>query len=126
MFEIDRSLIVVRPKQPFLDWVQSVDYEEGLTLGDLRVDPSAYLIPQLWTNDEQPAILRWCYGVVFEAELDSWYTDPALWPQNRDLEMFLEWFDIEFHSGVFDLCDEPIRIIDYDSEDGGEPNSNGN
>ncbi len=55
MFEIDRSLIVVKPKQPFLDWVQAVDYEEGLTLEHVRDDPSAYLIPQLWDNDEQPA-----------------------------------------------------------------------
>ena len=31
MFEIDRSLMVVTPKQPFLDWAQSVDYEENLT-----------------------------------------------------------------------------------------------
>jgi hypothetical protein len=126
MFDIDRSLIVVRPKQPFLDWVQSVDYEESLKLEHVRDDPSAYLIPELWYKEEQPAILTWCYEVVFEAELESWYTDPALWPPNRDLKVFLEWFDVEFHSGVFDLCDGPIRILDDASEDDGEPNSNGN
>jgi hypothetical protein len=25
--------------------------------------------------------------------------------------MFLNWFEVEFHSLVFDLCDEPIRVI---------------
>ena len=125
MFDIDRSLIVVRPKQPFLDWVQSVDYEEGLTLEHVRHDPSAYLIPEVFYNDEQPAILQWCYEVVFEAELESWYTDPALWPQNRDLKMFFEWFEVEFHSGVFDLCDDPIQIVDDGPEDAVDPDSNG-
>jgi hypothetical protein len=79
MFEIDRSLMVVKPKQPFFDWVQSVDYEQDLTLEYVREDSSAYLIPQLWEDSEQPAILEWCYELVFEAELESWYTDPELY-----------------------------------------------
>jgi hypothetical protein len=123
---INRSLIIVRPTQPFLDWVQSVDYDEQLTLEEVRHDPSAYLAPVIIYDNEQPALLEWCYEEVFEAELFSWYTDPALWPQNRDLKMFLEWFDVEFHSGVFDLCDEPIQIENYDTPDDDEPNSSGN
>ena len=126
MFEIDRSLIVVRPKQPFLDWVQAVDREEGLTLEQVREDPAAYLIPEFESDDEQDAILKWCYEVLFEAQLESWYTDPAVWPQSRNLEMFLDWFEVEFQSLVFDLVDEPIQDIDYDSENDGGPGSNGN
>ena len=125
MYDIDRSLIVVRPKQPFLDWVQSVDYAEGLTLEQVRDDASAYLIPELWNDDERPDILEWCYEDVFEAELGSWYTDPAVWPPNRDLKIFLEWFDIEFHSGVCDLVDDPIHNLEYLSEDDDNPGSNG-
>ena len=125
MFDIDRSLIVVKPKQPFLDWVQSVHYAEGLTLERVRDDASAYLIPELWNNDERPDILEWCYEDVFEAELGSWYTDPAVWPQARDLKMFLELFDIEFHSGVCDLVDDPINNLEYLSEDDDESQSNG-
>ena len=127
MREINRSLIVVKPKQPFLEWAQAVDYMEGLTLEHMRDDdPSAYLIPELIYEDDQPEILKWCYEDVFEAELNSWYTDPALWPPRRDLKMFLEWFDIEFHSCVWDLCDDPIEIVDYGPEDDGEPHSNDN
>lgn len=126
MFEIDRSLIVLRPKQPFLDWVQAVAYEEGLTLEEIREDPAAYLIPEFESDEEQTAILKWCYEFLFEALLESWYTDPDVWPKDRSLEMFLEWFDVEFQSLVFDLIDEPIQTIDYDSEDDGDPGSNGN
>lgn len=126
MFEIDRSLMVVRPKQPFLDWVQSVDYDKDLTLELVRDEPTAYLIPQLWDDAEQAAILEWCYEEVFEAELESWYTDPDLWPQERDLKMFLDWFDVEFHSLVFDLCDTPIQAIEAGPDDSNTTGSNGN
>ena len=126
MYEIDRSLLVVKPKKPFFDWVQTVDYEEGLTLEDVREDPSAYLIPELESPEEEREILKWCYEDIFEAELSSWYTDAAVWPQQRDLKMFLEWFDIEFHSLVFDLLDEPIEILDHGLDNEVEPGSNGN
>ena len=126
MFKIDRSLIVVKPKQPFLDWVQSVDYAEGLTLKCIREDSSAYLSPQPLDNSELSAILEWCYEVLFEAELESWYTDLAVWPQERNMTMFLEWFDVEFHSLVFDLVDAPIQVIEYGPDDPNPTGSNGN
>ena len=50
-------------------------------------------------------------------KLDGWWTDEAAWLQPRDLKMFLNWFRVEFHSLVFDVCDEPIRIIDEDEDD---------
>ena len=105
--------------------MQSVDYDETLTLAYVREDPSAYLIPELWSREEEPKILESCYKELFEAELDSWYTDPGLWPQNRDLKMFLEWFDVEFLSGVYDLLDDPIESLEYDSEDVDITGSNG-
>jgi hypothetical protein len=126
MYEIDRSLLVVKPKKPFLDWVQGVDNDEGLTLEDVREDPSAYLIPELESPEEEHEILRVFYEGIFEAELSSWYIDPDVWPPQRDLKMFLEWFDIEFHSLVFDLLNEPIEILDYGLDSDVEPGSNGN
>lgn len=63
-------------------------------------------------------------------QLRAWYTDEDLWPTLRDAEVFLEWFDLEFHSLVFDLDDEtPLQHRDYDSESDGppvlDPRSNG-
>jgi hypothetical protein len=34
--------------------------------------------------------------------------------------MFLDWFEVEFHSLVFDLCDGPIRLVE-DQEDSEYP-----
>jgi hypothetical protein len=49
-----------------------------------------------------------------------------MWPQDRDLKMFLEWFDVEFHSLIFDLDPTPLERYFYGPETEGDPESNGN
>ncbi len=117
MSEINRSLIIVKPKQPFLDWLHSVDpNDENLLPEDINDDATAYLIPEYGIPDEQSEIIEWCADFVFEHELWSWYTDKDVWPVGRNAEMFREWFDVEFHSLVFDVVgDTPLEHIDYDS-----------
>lgn len=118
VFEIDRTVLVVRPKQPFLDWVQSLDDEsKDFTLENLRQDCAAYLVPEILDDSEQRQVLEWCFVRVFEEQLEGWHTEPKDWPQNRNLKMFLEWFEVEFHSLVFDLCDDQIQVIDHESDD---------
>ena len=49
---INRSAVVVTPAQPFLEWLHRVDASSAdLTLDELRVDPSIYLLPE-WERDE--------------------------------------------------------------------------
>ena len=112
MSEINRSLIILKAKQPFLDWARTLDDErEELTLAELAEDSTVYLVPEIWRDSDQQAMLGTCYDILFEEQLAAWWTDEAAWPQPRDLKMFLAWFEVEFHSLVFDLCDEPIRIV---------------
>jgi len=89
-----------------------LDYEEGLTLDRVRDDSTSFLIPPIWDSSDHHKLLELCYEIVFEVELTGWHTDPALWPQQRDLKMFLKWFEVEFHSLVIDLCDGPIEVDD--------------
>ena len=50
MVAVNRSAIVVTPKQPFLDWLQSVDSTSSeLASADLGLDPTIYLIPECET-----------------------------------------------------------------------------
>jgi hypothetical protein len=52
MNTINRSAVVVMPAQPFLDWLHRVDASSrDLTLDELTVDPSIYLLPE-WESDE--------------------------------------------------------------------------
>ena len=121
MSEINRSLIILRPKQPFLDWARSLDDESNdLTLESLNEDSTVYLIPEIWQDSDQEGFLKTCHDILFEEQLEGWWMDEAAWPKERDLKMFLEWFEVEFHSLVFDLCDEPIRIVE-DEEDSEPP-----
>ena len=119
MAEINRSLIVIRPKQPFLDWLHSIlDEDKIIDLEDINDDATAYLVPEVLSQDEEAGIIEWCADFVFEHELWSWYTDEALWPVGRDAAMFREWFDVEFHSVVNDLVgDVPLEHIDFEEDD---------
>lgn len=113
MSEINRSLVILKPKQPFLDWARTLDDEDkNLTLEQMAEDSTAYLIPEIWQDSDQQLLLESYYDVLFEEQLESWWTDEAYWPKKRSLKMFLDWFEVEFHSLVFDLCDEPICIYE--------------
>ena len=82
MLDINRCLVIVRPKQPFLDWLNSVEGDE-FTLEDISHDPTSYLVPEYEFNAEQASILDWGYDLMFESELSLWYTEPSLWPPDR-------------------------------------------
>jgi len=113
MLEINRSLIILKPKQPFLAWIRTLDNEDkDLTLEELAEDSTAYLIPEVWQDSDQHRLLESYCDVLFEEQLAGWWIDETAWPQKRNVNMFLDWFEVEFHSLVFDLCDEPIRVIE--------------
>ncbi len=99
---LNRGVLIVWPKQPYLDWAAQLD-DSGL-VPDPESEKTVYLIPEFDSDDEAWEILEDVYAEVFERELDGWHTDDAAWPENRTFAMFKEWFDIELHSVVEDLC----------------------
>ena len=53
MQTINRSALVVKPAQPFLDWLHRVDRTSThLTLDELRLEPTIYLLPE-WETEEE-------------------------------------------------------------------------
>jgi hypothetical protein len=59
MDTLNRSAIVVRPKQPFLDWLHPVDpSSHGITLLDVGREPTIYLFPECDTDEELVDVLR--------------------------------------------------------------------
>ena len=107
---VNRSAIVVRPAQPFLDWLHRVDPTSAqLTLEELRQEPTIYLLPEWETEDEALEHLAEVSSEIFEEQLNGWYRVPSVWPEDRELNAFLRWFDCSFHSMVFDVCDERLR-----------------
>jgi hypothetical protein len=114
MIDLDRAVMLVRPKQPYLDWACSIDdHPVSITLQELRSECTAYLTPVVEFRGDRKAILERYYTEVFENELLAWHQDPDAWPPIRTLEVFREWFDVKFHEMVCDLVeDESIGIDD--------------
>jgi hypothetical protein len=55
---LNRSAIVVKPRQPFLDWLHTADpTSHRLTLRDLTREPTIYLIPECDTEEDSPRSL---------------------------------------------------------------------
>ena len=107
---MNRGILIVRPKKPFVDWTAGLD-DSGI-VPSVEGEHTVYLIPSFENDAEAEAILAKIHGKVFENELFGWHTDKSAWPENRTLTMFKQWFEIELHSEVEDLCD--YKIVDED------------
>lgn len=80
-----------------------------LTLQDLRREPTIYLLPEWETEKEALKYLAEVSNEIFEEQLNGWYRVPSVWPDNRELNALLRWFDCSFHSMVFDVSDERLE-----------------
>ncbi len=107
---VNRTALVVRPKQPYIDWANSFDD------GGPKYDPDlhqakVFLIDEAADTRDIKKVVRRLWPAIFEEELNSWMRDPDVWPQRRTLKVFVEWFEVEVCELVFDLGKKPI---DYD------------
>ena len=109
MITLNRTAIVVRPGQPFLDGLHRADPTSSeLRLEDLRREPTVYLLPECENEGEARKCLEEVCGQVFEEQLDGWYRVPSSWPNRLALDAVERWFECSFHSVVVDLSDEPL------------------
>lgn len=110
--------MLLRYKSPWLKWLtdhQLVDADE-LTLEALNAERTAYLIPDRAAAADE-TVRQWVelnYQPLFEHELGGWCDSPEQWPEERSLEQFDDWFDVECHSVVLDTLDEPIIEEDFE------------
>ncbi len=78
-----------------------------ITLEAANDDSPAYLIHE-YASEEFESWLEGYYVQLFENILGEWYTESALWPQDRSLKRLKAWCDLEVHSMVLDCVDEPL------------------
>ena len=109
-FEIvNRTAIVISPRQPFVNWIKSLNSEMSLEL--VEGDHNVYLIPDF---DETAQMNRWLkknFDLIFIDQLNNWYTDETYWIKNRTFKMFKEWFNYSLHTMVLDTLDGNIEKI---------------
>ena len=115
MFLINRSVAIIKPKQPFVDWANSVGNEKDqYSISDFSTDCSVILLPVVDSDEHAEAFIKDIYQDIFELELSSWVVVDDMWPENITYKMFLEWFDVEFHSMVFDSLKDDIEKEAYE------------
>lgn len=110
MYEVNRSVAILKPRQPFLDWLQNLpgSLDGQLQLAQLRADCNALLIPAADDYESAEDFVRQHYRTLFGAELADWCDDDAFWPELTPV-LFTEWFDVEIHSVLTDLVDNPLE-----------------
>lgn len=113
MYRVERAVLLVKLKQPYLDWTRSLPDAGDFTLERMNRENHAYLIFEHETPQAFEQIVRDLYEEIFEIELGSWCTDTTLWPVKRDYRTFRKWFDLEVHSMVFDPYDEEIEEEEF-------------
>ncbi len=110
---INRAAILLRYKEPAVQWINDADpYDDGheISLESANEERTIYLITDD-DGDGPEAASNWVrsnYEVLFESELEGWYTLESLWPQKRTFALFNKWFEVECHSVIEDTVGTPI------------------
>lgn len=105
-YVVERSIVVLKPKQPFLEWINTnlaTSTDTLLDLSSIRIDCNSYLIPEVSEIEDGVAYVDEFYESLFQLELASWSEEQESWPQELTLKMFWEWFDVEISPTVIDL-----------------------
>tara|TARA_R110001599_G_scaffold353231_1_gene590930 strand:- start:839 stop:1171 length:333 start_codon:yes stop_codon:yes gene_type:complete len=108
---LNRCALILRPARPFIEWARNLD-DSGI-VPSAEGEQTVYLLPEYDDDADALELLSKMFDVLFEMQLDGWHTDESAWPRNRTFAMFREWFSIEFHSVVEDMCDYPIVDDEY-------------
>ena len=114
---LNRAAVILKYREPAVRWINEADpYNEdpGISAESLEDERTVYLISEDDDigDDCGQSWVKANFESLFEAELEGWYTDPALWPEDRTLELFYEWFKVEYHSVIIDTVGGEL----YDDE----------
>ena len=108
MYEVNRSLFLLIPREPFGHWLHSIGTDlSDFTLEDLQDVANAYLTDPCDNTDEIWDSIEGRVEEIFAAELADWCEDDSLWPDLHP-DIFAEWFDIRTATVVTDLTAEPL------------------
>jgi hypothetical protein len=108
---LNRSAIILMPRQPYADWANSLDVDgPRFAISDADDALTVFLGPDLDAVEQIDAFVTKHFDFFFEHWLALWSTDPAQWPQRRTRRMFREWFDVRIHTMVEDAVDAPYEI----------------
>lgn len=110
MFEVDRIAAIIRPTERMLNWLKKQPGAlDSISTEDIKKDCTVLLIPRFDGPSQAKAYIREISRTLFEAELASWGIPESDWPTDRGFATFSQWFNVEFHSLIFDM----LQVKEY-------------
>lgn len=105
---LNRDLLVVRPREPYLEWARSVSDDVPISEEDIREWADAFLLPECDTEEEALEWIAENCDTIFELMLTDWVMDPTMWPDDRSWGAFKRWFTFKRIQTTWDLVDAPL------------------
>jgi hypothetical protein len=103
MYSVNRSVLIIRPKSPYIKWANSCSGDGSEYSREyFETRCTALLMPKYFFEKEARAYINKTWKEIFEEVLKGWEADEALWPRNRTRKMFGKWFGVESCSMVVD------------------------
>ena len=119
-YVVERSIVVLKPKEPFLNWINTyiaISDETILDLASIRIDCNSYLIPEVNEIEDGISYIDEVYEGLFQLELASWSEDQSTWPEDLSLKTFWEWFDVEISPTLIDLTEDNSTSLTEEVEE---------
>jgi hypothetical protein len=111
-----RTALIVRRKEPYIDWANHDGDEVDMT-PELAATPDVYVVRAGQTAEPDAGIVDAYWEAIFEYELSAWDTDEGSWPADRTRELFDAWFDVTVGDSVIDLDPaEPLTLDEINDE----------
>jgi len=108
---INRSVVVIKPQEPYYNWITELPGAIGVAKE--MMEATVLLISDMLYPSGIEGYMRQIFDQIFTIQLESLETDVKEWPQNRNYEMFLQWFKVEVHPLVLDALEETIQKEPY-------------
>jgi hypothetical protein len=108
---VNRTAISLIGETPFVKWMNSNDADAAkgtITVARAKPYGTVVLLPEFELEEDIQEWVEDNASWLFEFQLASWTDDESLWPSNRDLRMFREWFRVDIHSVVVDAGEDDI------------------
>ncbi len=107
----NRSFLLIKPKKPFVDWVNN--YDDSIVPEDnIYSTRTLYMIEEFDDVSPEGIVkhLKKVYKDIFIHELWGWYMDENYLPKNISFKMFEEWFEYELIEMCFDTLKYKIAL----------------
>ena len=105
---LNREILVVKAREPFVDWVMSVSKDVPADPEWVRSWVTSFLLPQFEDEEEALDGISEYSKVIFELLLSDWILTEDMWPEDLSWEAFQRMFSFERIEIAWDLVDGPL------------------